>query len=146
MDCYQIPANPTPLLLPEECVADIVAKPTITPLEQARAKWMRGHVNWRNQLLPVLSYSALNNPDLDESRKRNANLIVLNPIPGAARKAYTGIICYGAVDKITVDDAATFIDTPEGVDRRYVEAALSVFEQAFLIPRLAALAVAFSYF
>lgn len=146
MDCYQLPATPAPLLLPEECVADVVAKPAIIPLEEARANWMRGHVNWRNQLLPVLSFSALNNSQLDESKKRKPHLIVLNPIPGAVRKAFAGIICYGDVSKIKLDDSATYVDFPEGVDKRYTEAAFSFSKQQFLVPKLAALAVAFSYF
>ncbi len=146
MDCYRIPATPTSLLLPLECVADVVAKPKITPLEEARANWMRGHANWQNQLLPVLSYSALNDSELDESKKRKAQLVILNPIPGAARKAHFGLICYGAVEKVTLDDSAEYTDFPSGVDRRYAEAAMTFAGTEYLVPRLAALAVAFSYF
>jgi len=146
MDCYQIPATPVPLLLPVECVADVYEKPDIEELKESRANWMRGHVTWRNQRIPVMSYSALHNVSLDESKKRKPQMVILNPVPDAVRKAYSGIICFGSVEKVTVDESAIYCDLPQDVDKRYVEAAIEFKGTVYLVPRLAALAVAFSYF
>ncbi len=146
MECYLIPAVPQPILLPVECVAEVVEKPEITKLDEARANWMRGHFTWRNQRLPVMSYSALHDAGLDESKKRKSNVVVLNPVPDAVRKAYSGVVCYGDVKTVTVDDSLTEVDFPDRVDRRYAELAVEVNGKPALIPRLAALAVAFSYF
>lgn len=146
LDCYIIPSSPQPLLLPVECVAEVVAKPEIDKLENAPAKWMQGHVNWRNQRLPVMSFAGLLDPDLDESKKRKPILVVLNPIPNAARKAYSAILCYGDVKKVAVEPDMEFGDSPSGGDRRYVEAIIKIGDAEFVVPRLTALGVAFSYF
>jgi len=146
VDCYIVPSFPKPLLLPVECVAEVVAEPVVDALENAPAKWMQGHVNWRNQRLPVMSFGSLLDPDLDESKKRKSILIVLNPIPNAARKAYSGMLCYGEVKKIAVEPDIEFGDSPSGGDRRYVEAVIKIGDVEFIVPRLTALGVAFSYF
>lgn len=146
MQCYAIPATPQALLLPTECVAAIIEKPTIDALNEARANWMRGYVTWENQRVPVMSFSALHDANLDESRKRKPFLIVLNPIPEAARKAYTGIMCFGEPQLVDVDASLSNTELPDKVDRRYIETAVSFAGQNYLIPRLAALGVAFSYF
>jgi hypothetical protein len=146
LDCYVLPAVPLPLLLPKECVAEIVEKPEILQLEAARANWMKGHVTWDNQRISVLSYSALHDAQLDESKKPNPVLVVLNPIPDAARKAFVGVLCFGKVEEIAVSDNIEQLQIPENVDRRYIETAVSIGKHKYLIPKLAAMGVAFSYF
>ena len=146
LDCYILPSTPMPLMVPVECVAEIVAKPIIEKLESAPASWMQGHVNWRNQRLPVMSYSGLHNPELDESKKRKPLLVVLNPVPGAARKAYSALLCFGDAKKIAVEPNLEFGDVPDGGDRRYIEAVIKLGGKDFIVPKLTSLSVAFSYF
>ena len=74
------------------------------------------------------------------------HLVVLNPIPNAARKSYSGLICYGDIQEVTLSTDLEFVDLPESVDKRYVDATIKVGEQSFLVPKLAALGVAFTYF
>ena len=88
IECYIIPSIPMPLILPLECIAEIVAKPAVEPLNDPTHSWMKGHVNWRNQRLPVLSFSSLQDSNIDESREKKPHLIVLNPIPNSTRKTY----------------------------------------------------------
>jgi hypothetical protein len=146
LDCYVLPAVPLPLLLPKECVAEIVEDPAILKLDAARANWMKGHVTWDNQHISVLSYSVLHDAELDESKKENPVLVVLNPIPDAAHKAFVGLLCFGKVQEVVVNEDIAQFDLPENVDRRYVEAAVSIGKHKYLIPKLAAMGVAFSYF
>jgi len=151
VDCYILPAEPLPLLLPADCIADVVEYPEITALENVTANWMTGHVTWNNQRLSVMSYSALLDPTLNESKKRKSkkrrpHLVVLNPIPDAVRKAYTGIICYGDIEQVHIGSDVEFTALPEGVDKRYVDGVMQASEKQFIVPRLTALAVAFSYF
>jgi hypothetical protein len=146
LDCYVLPAVPLPLLLPKECVAEIVEDPAILKLDAARANWMKGHVTWDNQHISVLSYSALHDAELDESNKNNPVLVVLNPIPDAARKAFVGLLCFGKVIEIAVNENIAQLNLPENVDRRYIEAAVSIGKIKYLIPKLAAVGVALSYF
>lgn len=146
LDCYILPSKPLPLILPTECIAEVVAKPEIEALADAPASWMRGHVNWQTQRLPVLSYGGLHDLSLDESKKRKPHLVVLNPIPNAARKAYSAMICYGDIKQVTVEPDMSFEQLPKGVDRRYVEAVVKIGKQNFIVPKLSALGVAFTYF
>ncbi len=152
LECYILPTSPKPLLLPLECVAEVVAEPIIEGLESAPAKWMQGHVNWRNQRLPVMDYSGLHALASDDDNKPNKKqkgqnlLVVLNPIPGAARKAYSALLCHGEVQQVSLAADMTFADTPEGADKRYVEATIEIEGQSFIVPKLTAVAVAFTYF
>jgi len=134
------------MILPVESVAEIAEKPEIEVLNNAPAKWMNGHVNWQNQRIPVLSYSVLQDSSLDESRKRKPHLVVLNPIPHAARKAYSGLMCYGDIQQITVEPNMEFADEEGKIDRRYVDGVIRIGKKEFIVPKLAALGVAFSYF
>lgn len=146
MECYQIPARPVALLLPVECVADIVSKPEIEVYDDSPAKWMNGHLNWQNQRIPIMSYAALTDPELDEGDQENPHVVVLNPVPDAARRVYSGLLCFGEVKTVDVDASAKFCDLPAGLDKRYTEAALNFAGSTLVIPKLSAIAVAFSYF
>ena len=72
--------------------------------------------------------------------------MVLNPIPDAVRKAYSGLLCFGGVQRVSVDSEISFGDIPDNLDKRYVDAVVQSKNQQFIIPKLAALGVAFSYF
>lgn len=153
LDCYILPSTPKPLLLPIECVAEVVAKPVVEDLTTAPAPWMQGHVNWRNQRLPVMNYDGLHtfaSPEGEETEaiesKGSELLVVLNPIPGAARKAYSALLCRGDVQQITVEPNLEFVAMPEGADKRYVDGVIDIEGQQFIVPKLTAIAVAFTYF
>jgi len=146
IDCYIIPSVPMPIILPVECVAEIASKPAVEPHKEATADWMKGHVSWRNQRLPVLSFSTLQDDSIDESFKKNPHLIVLNPIPHAASKAYSGLLCYGEIQQITVEPNLVFAELEEDIDRRYIDGIIAIGDKNFIIPKLPALGVAFSYF
>ena len=144
--CYAIPSLPHPLLLPVESVAAVLENPQIEVMEEAPAKWMRGHVVWNNQRLPILSYANLHDEDYDDSQQANPNMVVLNPILHAARKAYSGLLCHGELKQISVDDGANYCEFPDNIDKRYIEAVIEHKSINYIIPKLAALEVAFSYF
>ena len=146
IQCYALPGQPLPVLLPIECVAEVLSRPNIVVRKDAPVNWMRGQVNWQNQLVPVMSYSALHDAKLDESKERKPVLVVLNPIPNAVRKAYTSIICYGDIQELVIDRKAVYQEIPDNMDRRYVEAVVGIGDDTYVIPKLDALGVAFSYF
>ncbi|MBL4673618.1 MAG: chemotaxis protein CheW [Arenicella sp.] len=148
LDCYILPSAKMPLLLPVETISEVVAKPEIEMLTKAPANWMKGHVNWRNQRLPVVSYVGLHDAKL-KAKSASADdtlLVVLNPIPNAARKTYSGLLCHGEVKRITVEPDMEFGEVPEDMDKRYIEAVVKIAGTEFIVPRLVALGVAFSYF
>ena len=146
LQCYVIPSLPLPLLLPRECVAQVIEGPKIEELSKGAAKWMIGHVNWNDQRIPVMNYSSLQNAKLDSVVKLAEVLVVLNPVPNAARKAFSSLLCNGRVTQIDVDVGASLAKAPESVDNRYVEAVVEIAGEQYIVPRLAAISVAFSYF
>ena len=144
--CYVLPTLPLPLLLPRDCVAEVVSEPQLQYLDNAPASWMKANLVWQNQHLPVISYSLLVDANAVESEDLSLSVAVLNPIPDAARKAFAGIVCRGTVEAVTVEEDIEYVNLPEGVDRRYVEAVVKIADQQYIIPKLAALGVALSYF
>lgn len=144
--CYVLPTLPLPLLLPRDCVAAVVTEPQLQYLDNAPVSWMKANLVWENQQLPVVSYSLLVDANAVESEDLSLSVAVLNPIPDAARKAFSGITCRGKVDAITVSEDVEFAALPEGADRRYIEAVVKIADQHYIIPKLAALGVALSYF
>lgn len=146
IDCYILPSLPKPMLLPVECVAEVVAEPVVTKLTKAPASWMQGHVNWQTQRLPVMEFSGLIGASSKPDKQKKPHLVVLNPIPGAARKAYSALLCFGDVKRVTVEPNLEFGDAPAGGDRRYIEGVIKLGEKEFVVPKLTALSVAFSYF
>lgn len=144
LSCYIIPGQDFDCIIPQSCVADVVVQPEITRLEKASAGWIIGHSLWQHQRLSVLQLDKLLNAKLDTSVKRPM-LAILTPIAGSARLVYSALLCDGDVKQIDIDSSATFIDTPEGLDRRYIEKAVEFQGETYLIPKLPALAVAFSY-
>jgi len=63
----------------------------------------------------------------------------------AARMAYAGLICFGKLDQIKVDSQAEFAELSDNMDRRYVEKVVKIDKKGYVIPKLSALAVAFTY-
>ena len=114
LDCYLLPSHPLDLLLPVECIADVVSAPTFESVEGASAAWMVGHANWENQRIPVLSYDSLLGQEAQQAEQAEPLLVVLNPIPNAARKAYSGLICYGEARKISINSEVETGDIPQG--------------------------------
>ena len=146
IDLYVLPALPMPLVLPVECIAAVVDDPELQSMTAAQTNWMKGYVIWQNQHVPVISYSALLRPDQDESNIENAHLVVLNPIPDAARKAFSGLLCFGDVTQQSVQTDIEYDELPKDADRRYIDAVVKIDGQRYIIPKLTALGVAFSYF
>lgn len=146
LQCYVIPSEPLPLILPVECVAEVAPDPEIEPMADAPAKWMIGYTTWQNQRLPLMSFSALQNPTSDDVPNLAPYLVVLNPVAEAARKAYTGLVCFGDVEQVSVDQNVVVASTPDFVDRRYIEAVIDFDGRQCMVPKLSAISVAFSYF
>jgi chemotaxis signal transduction protein len=145
IECYVIPSLPLPVLLPVECVAEIVKKPIIEPLSKAPTSWMKGHVNWQNQRLPLMSFESLLVKDVKQPDNTKPSMVVLNAIPDAARKAYSGLLCYGDIDIIEVDSKVEYAELPKELDKRYVESVLRFDKKEYIVPKLTSLAVAFTY-
>ena len=144
--CYILPSLPLPALIPVECVADVVERPTIEWLESAQAKWMKGHAGWQSQRLPVMSFTALLNNELDKKLiAENTHLIVLNAVPDASIKSYTSLLCYGEIKKVQIDDTVDYVEIEEEIDDRYIEGVVRFDGQDYIVPKLSAIAVAFTY-
>jgi len=139
IQCYIIPSVPMPLLLPLECIAEIVAKPAVEPLNDAAESWMKGHVNWRNQHLPVISFSSLHDSSIDESFEKKPHLVVLNPIAKSSRKKYSGLLCYGDIEQVVVDRNLNYAHLDGDIDLTYIDGIVSLNKKDLIVPKLGAL-------
>ena len=87
--CLFIPVKEKTLLLPNVSVAEIISfeqpvrRPEMPP-------WFLGHVEWRNTLVPVVSFELANGerPDLDDSIDRIA---VINSVSAQSRMPFFAI-------------------------------------------------------
>ena len=145
LTCYKIDAEPFSLILPSECVAEIVAEPIITADSSHKAPWMAGYLTWNSQEIPLLCFENLLVADFERPEGRLI-VTILNPIPKAARKTYGALLSFGEVQQITIPSDVEDVASPQEIDRRHVEAALAVNGSICIVPRLAALGVAFSYY
>jgi len=59
VQCVVIPLQESRLLLPNECVAEILPWRRIKPL-QAMPNWCMGILGWRGETIPVVRYELLN--------------------------------------------------------------------------------------
>ena len=143
--CYKIDAEPFSLILPSECVVEVVSDPVITNDASQKAAWMAGYLSWNSQEVPLLCFENLLVNDFERPERRPI-VTILNPIPKAARKTYGALLSFGEVQKIEVASNVDDVANPQEIDRRYVEATLAVDGSICIIPRLAALGVAFSYY
>ena len=146
INCTIIPSAPLPLVLPTACVAQVLDNPEIELFDDASTNWMHGHTTWRKQRLPVLDFAALLGINIEPSEQTNPQLVVLYPIPNAARKAYSSLICYGDVQQMTFEPDIELVEHPKTIDKRYIDGVIGADEQHYIVPKLVALGVAFSYF
>jgi hypothetical protein len=145
LNCYKIDSEPFSLILPSECIAAIVTDPVMVTVESQKAPWMAGYLSWNSQEIPLLCFENLLISDFVRPDQQPI-VTILNPIPKAVRKTYGALLSFGDVQKITIAHDVDDVATPSEIDRRYVEAALAVDGAVCIIPRLAALGVAFSYY
>ena len=144
VQCMLIPCSPSSIILPAACVAEVISDPDLIAPAAASPSWMKGYNMWRNNRIPVISYESLHSNVLVENTQK-PKLVVLNPISGAIRKAYTGLLCYGSVSPILVDAAAIKADLPDGMDKRYISMSVSIDNDISINPDLKPLSVVFSY-
>ena len=71
---------------------------------------------------------------------------MLNPIPNAARKAFSALLCYGDAKKISIGTDVSDAGAVDGMDKRYIQISVQLGDEVAIVPRLEALGVAFSYF
>ena len=143
--CYKIDAEPFSLILPSECIVEVVSDPVITTDASQKAPWMAGYLTWNSQEIPLLCFENLLVADFERPDSPPV-VTILNPIPKAARKTYGALLSFGEVQKIEVASDVDDVVNPQEIDRRYVEAALALDGSICIVPRLAALGVAFSYY
>ena len=76
LSCVLIPAQGEMLLLPNVCVGEIVSWRRIRA-DRSTPHWCLGYLDWRGQTVPVIQYTALNNPDAEKIQQARC-LVVMN--------------------------------------------------------------------
>lgn len=145
LSCIKIESTPHSLILPSECVAHIVHEPEVLSDAGQQAKWMAGYALWNGQEIPLLCFENLVSESFDRPDLK-PKVIILNPIPKAPRKTYGALLCFGEIGEITLPSSIKDAPLPAEIDRRYCESAFEHDGNVYIIPRLTALGVAFSYY
>ena len=145
LECLRIPTATAPIILPSACVAQTLDAFEHIEDSRLQAKWMLGYLNWNDSEIPLISFDALLNADFT-APDTTPSAVVLNPIPKSPRKSFGSLICYGEIEPLNVDLSVVMAELPASIDRRYCEAAIGFNGEVLIVPKLAALGVALSYF
>lgn len=145
IQCVKIDSQPYAFVLPKESIAQVLETPEIVSEASQQAAWMSGYVLWNGQEIPLMCIESLVDATFERPQV-TPSVVILNPMPKTARKSYGAILSFGEVKEIKVPDTIEDAPVPEDFDRRYCEAAFTLHGETLIIPRLAALGVAFSYF
>ncbi len=88
-----IPVNGKQLVLPNVTVAEVI--PYVEPESPEDApNWYLGMFPWRNQMVPLVSYEAINE-EAFVSQSRNRRIAVLNGLVDSMRLPFCGIVAEG---------------------------------------------------
>ena len=88
-----IPLADMNMLLPNTCIAEVIALGELSPLEN-KPDWFLGMMNWRGVEIPVISFEAANGIDIAEPT-RKSRVAVLNGINGDENLPFYGVIAQG---------------------------------------------------
>lgn len=82
------------LLIPMSAVAEIILNQQVTAEKQA-PRWMLGWINWRNLVIPLLDFAALQAEQPGEDFAGSTRILVLNSLLEGHEHRYYSIISRG---------------------------------------------------
>lgn len=88
--CFVLPMQDMQLILPNVAVAEVIAWMPPVPVENVPA-WYLGHVDWRGETVPIISYERLNESPLD-SHSKKVRMVIFN-----SSGAFPGLDFFGMI-------------------------------------------------
>ena len=99
-----IPLADMNMLLPNTCIAEVIALGDLTPVEKS-PDWLLGMMNWRGVDIPVISFEAANGIHA-EAPSRTSRVAVLNGITGNDKLPFYGVISQGIPKLMALEKSA----------------------------------------
>lgn len=107
-----IPLADMNMLLPNTCIAEVIALGELTPVNKA-PEWLLGMMNWRGVDIPVISFESANGIAAD-APTRSSRVAVLNGLTGDEKLPFYGVISQGIPKLMALEKSAvTAIKKPE---------------------------------
>jgi len=88
-----IPLESGSLLVPNACVAEIISYTELAPVENA-PEWQVGNIQWREIMLPCISFEKLKGETVDAYSQRD-RIAIFNTITDNVEKRFYGMIIRG---------------------------------------------------
>ena len=104
LSCLLIPVLGSRLVLPNVTVAEVSPYQPPIPVEDA-AKWLKGTVEWRGTMIPVIAYEELVGETLS-NYSQDARIVVVNAPSGSERMRFFGLIAQGIPSQVKLEEAA----------------------------------------
>jgi chemosensory pili system protein ChpC len=99
-----IPLVDMNMLLPNTCIAEVIALGELTPVENA-PEWLLGMMNWRGVNIPVISFEAANGIAAD-APTRHSRVAVLNGLTGDDKLPFYGVVSQGIPKLMALEKSA----------------------------------------
>lgn len=109
-----LPACGRLLVLPNVTVAEVI--PYVSPVaEEDKPNWYLGRINWRNTLVPLVSFEAINE-EAFQSSSNDRRIAVLNGLVDDARLPFCGVLVDGMprLMRVMSDEVAVDEDVQAG--------------------------------
>ena len=92
--CLMIPLSSDILLLPNAAIAEVVGYKNITMMVDTPS-WFLGQLNWREQIVPVVSYEAAAGKEGGIKLNKASRVAILNTLNGNRTLPYIGLLTQG---------------------------------------------------
>lgn len=105
-----IPLAGMSLLLPNTCIAEVIAHKEPQPVDGA-PEWLLGFIDWRGVRVPVISFEAVGGGERAQTDRRS-RIVVLNGIGGDDDLPFFALVAQG-IPRLMQLDATTISTAPQ---------------------------------
>lgn len=111
--CLLVPVTGRQLLLPNITVAEVVAATEITPAPEGSASWHQGFISWRDMMIPVVAFEAVNGQSVPREFE---HIAIISGISAQRDLPYYGIVVQGVprVAKVKIAQLEDLEGAPTG--------------------------------
>lgn len=99
-----IPLAEMNMLLPNTCIAEVIAMGQLTPIEKS-PDWLLGMMDWRGVNIPVISFEGANGIAAD-APTRSSRVAVLNGVSGDEKLPFYGVVSQGIPKLMALEKSA----------------------------------------
>jgi len=133
MACLILPLDDCDLLIPNDCVAEVMSWRRVKPAS-GLPRWCPGTLVWRNHTVAVVDFSVLSG-FREQPRLNRRALVVVNRIAVRDGSAFYAFACAG-LPRVLRTSESELRDAPEAESRKGTLAAIQLGSDTAFIPDL----------